>query len=134
MTLVDSNVLLDVLTDDPIWFAWSTHHLDTASVLGPMFINDVIYAELSVRFAELSHLEMFLRTMRMTRRPVPGAALFLAGKVFQSYRQAGGIRTGVLPDFFIGAQASVENIPLMTRDRRRYSTYFPKLQLISPVH
>ena len=134
MTLLDSNVLLDVLTDDPIWFAWSTHQLDTASVLGPMFINDVIYAELSVRFAELSQLEMFLRTMRVTRRPISGAALFLAGKVFQSHRQAGGIRTGVLPDFFIGAQALVENMPLMTRDRRRYGTYFPKLRLISPVH
>jgi hypothetical protein len=134
MTLVDSNVLLDVLTDDPVWFTWSTHHLDSASVLGPMFINDVIYAELSVRFAELSQLEMFLRTMRVTRRPISGAALFLAGKVFQRYRQAGGVRTGVLPDFFIGAQALVENIPLMTRDRRRYGTYFPKVRLICPVH
>jgi predicted nucleic acid-binding protein len=134
MTLVDTNVLLDVLTDDPIWFDWSTHQLDEFSVRGPLFINDVIYAELSVRFDEISMLEKFLRAVRVTRRAIPADALFLAGKAYREYRQAGGSRTRVLPDFFIGAQALVENIPVLTRDSRRYGTYFPRARLISPVH
>jgi predicted nucleic acid-binding protein len=134
MTLVDTNVLLDVLTDDPIWFDWSTHQLDDLSAQGKLFINDVIYAELSVRFEEITRLEEFLRAVSVTRRPVPAAALFLAGKAYRKYRQAGGARAGVLPDFFIGAQALVENIPVLTRDRGRYGTYFPRVQLIAPIH
>ncbi len=132
MTLVDSNALLDVLTGDPVWCDWSASQLDAASLRGPLCINDVIYAELSVRFDRIEVLDTILAEMKLSRRPIPAAALFLAGKAFHRYRQAGGTRTGVLPDFFIGAQAAAERMPLLTRDRRRYTNYFPAVKLIAP--
>lgn len=132
MTLVDANILLDLLTDDPAWAPWSIAALDKATVRGPLFINDVIYAEVSARFERIETLEAFLDDVRMTLAPMPRHALFLAAKTFNRYRKAGGTRTGVLPDFFIGAHAAVLDIPLLTRDVGRYRTYFPTVSLFTP--
>ncbi|GGA91613.1 DNA-binding protein [Brucella endophytica] len=132
MTLVDTNVLLDLATDDQKWFDWSTGQLRSASLAGPLMVNVVIYAELAVRYEDIGALDAFLRKVGCEIVPIPKEALFLAGKVYAQYRRAGGTRTGVLPDFFIGAHASVAGIPLLTRDIRRYRTYFPALQLIAP--
>lgn len=132
MTFVDTNILLDVVTDDPVWADWSIRELDKASLHGPLTINGVVYAELSVRFARIEDLDEVLRQAGITLVDMPRAALFLAGKVFQKYRAAGGSRNGVLPDFFIGAHAAVSGLPLLTRDNARYRTYFPSLTLITP--
>lgn len=132
MTLVDTNVLLDLLTDDPVWAEWSIRQLDAASLRGPLAISDVAYAELSVRFERIEELDAVLDEAGVTLAPMMRPALFLAGKVFQRYRAAGGTRTGVLPDFFIGAHAAVAGLPLLTRDVQRYRTYFPGLRLIAP--
>ncbi len=130
--LVDTNVLLDLATNDSTWADWSVHQLEAASLRGSLFINDMIYAELSVRFAEIEALDAFVAEAGLVQSAPPRAALFLAAKAFQRYRGAGGVRTGVLPDFFIGAHAAVEGLPLLTRDGRRYRNYFPTLELIAP--
>ncbi len=132
MTLVDTNVLLDLVTRDPRWSGWSVAQLDAAAVLGPLVINDVIYAELSVRFPIIESLNAFLDQADVGLIVTPRAALFLAGKVFQRYRAAGGARSGVLPDFFIGAHAAVMGLRLLSRDAQRYRTYFPRLDLVTP--
>ena len=132
MTLVDTNVLLDLVTDDPKWSDWSVAQLEAASIEGPLLINDVIYAELAVRYERIEALEAFVEEAGLDLRPIPKPALFLAGKVFTQYRKAGGTRTGVLPDFFIGAHAAVQQLPLLTRDVGRYRSYFPSLKLIAP--
>lgn len=132
MTLVDTNVLLDLVTDDPVWADWSIRQLDAAAMQGRLVINAVVYAELSVRFERVEDLEEVLDEAGITVEDIPRAALFLAGKVFLKYRAAGGSRTGVLPDFFIGAHAAVLGLPLLTRDVQRYRTYFPSLSLIAP--
>lgn len=132
MTLVDTNVLLDLVTDDPNWADWSLSQLEAGSLDGPLLINDVVYAELAVRYERIEHLEAFVDGAELEIAPMPRAALFLVGKVFTQYRRAGGLRTGVLPDFFIGAHAAVAQLPLLTRDVRRYRTYFPSLKLIAP--
>jgi predicted nucleic acid-binding protein len=107
VTLIDANVLLDVVTDDPLWADWSLRQLDTAAIKGPLLITGVVYAELSVRFQRIEELDDVLEQAGITMAEIPRAAPFLAGKVFQRYRAAGGSRTGVLPDFFIGAHAAV---------------------------
>jgi predicted nucleic acid-binding protein len=132
VTLVDTNVLLDLVTDDPHWADWSIAQLEAASLAGPLVINDVVYAELSVRYDRIEDLDAFLDQAGLEMAPMPQAALFLAGKVFTQYRRAGGSRTGVLPDFFIGAHAAVGRLPLLTRDVGRYRSYFPTLRLIAP--
>ena len=132
MTLVDTNVLLDLVTDDPHWADWSVAQLETASLRGPLLINDVVYAELSVRYERIEDIEAVLTETGIDIVPMPRPALFLAGKVFAQYRKAGGTRTGVLPDFFIGAHAAVSELPLLTRDSSRYGRYFPSLVLITP--
>ncbi len=132
MTLVDSNVLLDVMIVGQHWAKWSERQLDLASSQGPLIINDVVYAEISARFIEIEILDERLAKNAITIAQMPRMALFLAGKTFLRYKAAGGVRTGVLPDFFIGAHAVAENVPLLTRDRRRYRTYFPYLTLIAP--
>ncbi|HEY1935783.1 MAG TPA: type II toxin-antitoxin system VapC family toxin [Acetobacteraceae bacterium] len=132
MTLVDTNVLLDVVTDDPDWADWSMQQLDAAVLRGGLIIDDVVYAELSVRFATIEALDAVLSDARISIVAMPRAALFLAGKVFQRYGTAGGTRTGVLPDFFIGAHAAVAGLTLLTRDARRYRAYFPAVDLITP--
>jgi predicted nucleic acid-binding protein len=133
MTLVDTNVLLDLVTNDPVWVSWSIGQLEARSLEGPLLINDVIYAELAVRYERVEELEAFIEAAELVWAPMPRAALFLAGKVFTDYRRAGGSRTGVLPDFMIGAQAAVQNLPILTRDIGRYRTYFPGVRLISPA-
>lgn len=132
MTLVDTNVLLDLVTDDPLWADWSVRQLDAAAVNGSLVINSVVYAELSVRFERIEDLDDVIEETGITVVEIPRAALFLAGKVFKRYRAAGGNRTGVLPDFFIGAHAAVTKLPLLTRDVQRYKTYFPTIGLIAP--
>ncbi|OAP36596.1 DNA-binding protein [Sinorhizobium glycinis] len=132
MTLVDTNVLLDVVTDDARWADWSIAALEAASLEGPLLINDTVYAELAVRYDRIEQLEAFLSEAGLELTPTPREALFLAGKVFTRYRRSGGSRTGVLPDFFIGAHAAVSQLPLLTRDTSRYRTYFPSLALIAP--
>lgn len=131
-TLVDTNVLLDLVTNDPSWADWSLRALEAASLHGPLFINDVIYAELSVRFAKIEDLDVVIGEAELTHVAMPRAALFLAGKAFHRYRSAGGRRTGVLPDFFIGAHAAVSQLDLLTRDATRYRAYFPTVQLVAP--
>lgn len=132
MTLVDTNVLLDLVTNDEAWADWSVAQLEEASLRGPLVINDVVYAELSVRYERIEDLEAFIDAAGLELRPLPRSALFLAGKVFTRYRRSGGTRTGVLPDFFIGAHAAVAELPLLTRDVGRYQTYFPTVELIIP--
>lgn len=132
MLLVDTNVILDVVEDDPAWAKWSQTQLDAASLRGALLINPVIYAELSIAYRRIEELEDMLSQGGFRVEPIPREALFLAGKVFVRYREQGGAKTGVLPDFLIGAHAAVAGIPLLTRDLRRYGTYFPKLELISP--
>ena len=133
MTLVDTNVLLDLLTGDPNWADWSIAQLEAASLNGPLLVNDVIYAELAVRYARIEDLDAFLDAAELEMAPMPKAALFLAAKVFTQYRRSEGQKTGVLPDFFIGAHAAVGRLPLLTRDVSRYRTYFPTLKLITPA-
>jgi predicted nucleic acid-binding protein len=132
VTLVDTNVLLDVVTDDPNWSDWSIEQLESAALRGPLLINDVVYAELAVRYERIERLEAFLAEAGLEMAVLPRSALFLAGKVFQKYRKAGGSRAGVLPDFFIGAHAAVNQLDLLTRDTARYRTYFPTVKLITP--
>ena len=132
MTLVDSNVLLDIFTRTPNWWEWAVMQLEEAALHGPLLINDVIYAETSVRFQGIDDFDAALAKAGVAVAPIPHLALFLAGKAFARYRSSGGIRTGVLPDFFIGAHADVERLPLLTRDARRYRHYFPTLALIAP--
>lgn len=132
MTLVDSNVLLDVVTDEQVWGDWSQDQLEQAALKGSLVINDVIYAEVSTRYETIGALESMLLDLKIDVVPIPHEALFVAGKAFLQYRASGGIRTSVLPDFFIGAHAAVEQLPLLTRDRRRYRSYFPTVQLIAP--
>ena len=132
MTLVDTNVLLDLVTDHPQWSDWSLARLEDAALAGPVLINDIVYAETSIRYNRIEDLDSMLAEARIELAPMPRSALFLAGKAFQRYRMAGGARTGVLPDFFMGAHASIEGWPLLTRDTGRYRSYFPKLRLISP--
>jgi predicted nucleic acid-binding protein len=132
LTLVDTNVLLDLATNDPVWAEWSIEQLEAASLGGPLLINDIVYAELAVRYDRIEDLDAFVEEVELVSKPLSRAALFLAGKAFTQYRRAGGTRTGVLPDFLIGAQAAVENLPLLTRDVGRYRFCFPTVRLISP--
>ena len=133
MTLVDTNVLLDLVTDDPDWYEWSLARLEEAALTGPLLINDVVYAEISIRYERIEDLDAMLTQAVIAIAPISREALFLAGKVFRRYRAVGGTRTGVLPDFFIGAHAAVEGWPLLTRDVARYRSYFPKIKLIAPT-
>jgi predicted nucleic acid-binding protein len=130
--LIDTNVLIDVAVDDPVWAEWSQEHLDIAASEDSLAIDDVIYAELSVRYSRMTELDVMLQQFQIGLAPTPRLALFLAGKAYQRYRMAGGIRTGVLPDFFIGAHAVVSGARLITRAAPRFRTYFPEVALISP--
>jgi predicted nucleic acid-binding protein len=132
LTLVDTNVLLDVVNETEHWADWAEGALARASLRGPVWINDVIYAEFSVRYAAMAAAEAALDDVGIELLPMPRQALFLAGKAFLKYRRTGGVRTGVLPDFFIGAHAAAAGLPLLTRDARRYRTYFPAIELIAP--
>jgi len=132
LILVDTNVILDLVQNDPVWADWSQQQLEAASLQATLCVNLVIYAELSIAFNAIEELERVLAEGEFQLEPIPREALFLAGKVFLDYRRRRGAKTGVLPDFFIGAHGAVAGVPLLTRDTRRYATYFPTLQLIGP--
>jgi hypothetical protein len=131
-TLVDSSVLLDVLTEDPDWFDWSASMLERAANEGPLCINPIVYAEVSVRFASLEDLDDALPGEYYRRAALPWGAGFLAGHAFLKYRRGGGTGRSPLPDFYIGAHAAVAGFTLLTRDARRYRDYFPTLRVNSP--
>jgi predicted nucleic acid-binding protein len=133
VTLVDTNILIDILSDDPNWRFWSWDRLKERSASGPLLINEVVYAELSLGFATEEELDNAILELNVFLEWSPKSALFLAGQAFEGYRRAGGARTGVLPDLFIGAHAQVARLPILTRDIRRYRTYFPAVELISPT-
>lgn len=130
--LVDANVLLDVLTDDPQWYGWSAAQLDACAAAAELCINPIVYAEVSVGFERIEELDEALQAGAFTRLELPWEAGFLAGKAFLQYRRAKGARTLPLPDFYIGAHAAIEGMALLTRDAKRYRTYYPKLELICP--
>lgn len=130
--LVDSNVVLDVLTGDPEWAGWSSDALATAADRSRLVINPIIFAEVSVRFSRIEDLDAAMSSAAFVREPIPYEAAFLAGKVFVRYRRRGGERRSPLPDFFVGAHAAVAGYRLLTRDAARYRTYFPQLSLIAP--
>ena len=130
--LVDSNVLLDVLTEDPVWYGWSSDALAAAADESVLAINPLVYAEVSIGFERIEELDEALPPGTFTRLPLPWSAAFLAGKCFFAYRRAGGERRSPLPDFYIGAHAAVEGMPLLTRDATRYRTYLPRLEIIAP--
>jgi hypothetical protein len=132
LILVDTNVLLDLVTGDPLWGEWSQQQLDSAAARDEIAINDIVYAELSVGYARIEELDEMIRRAGVVSAAIPRSALFLAGKAFRRYRSAGGIRTGVLPDFFLGAHAVISDSVLITRDAARYRTYFPRVMLIAP--
>lgn len=131
--MVDSNVLLDIATDDPTWAAWSSESLERAADEAILVINGLIYAEVSVGLDTIEALEEALPPDLYRREDLPYEAAFLAGKVFLRYRASGGTRRSPLPDFYIGAHAAVAGYRLLTRDATRYRSYFPKLQVIAPI-
>ncbi len=130
--VVDSNVLLDVVTDDRVWGAWSSGALERAADEAPLVINAIVYAEVSIGFSSIEAVEEALPFDLYHREHLPYEAAFLAGKAFLRYREAGGSKTSPLPDFYIGAHAAVAGYRLLTRDAARYRTYFPSLELIAP--
>lgn len=132
IVLVDTNVLLDVLEDDPEWVDWSIAQLRAQAKVHRLAINPVIYAELSLAFSAIEGLDRAIDDLGLELLEIPRPALFIAGKAFLRYRQRGGAKTNVLGDFFIGAHAAVSGCPLLTRDRRSYATYFPTVRLIAP--
>lgn len=132
VVLVDSNVILDVLTEDARWLRWSSDALAEAAERDVLVINPIVYGEISVRFERIEELEEALPTALFRRDPLPWEAGFLAGKCFRAYRRQGGLRRSPLPDFYIGAHAAVRAMTLLTRDASRYQTYFPTLSLIAP--
>jgi predicted nucleic acid-binding protein len=133
VVLVDTNVLLDVLQNDPQWADWSQGQLESASLTDSLAINAVIYSELSMAFERIEELETVLSEASLAVDPIPREALFLAGKAFLGYRRRQGTKQSVLPDFFIGAHAAVAGLTILTRDVSRYRSYFPTVKLIAPT-
>ena len=132
MILVDTNVLLDVLQDDPTWADWSQGQMETASLTNSLAINPVIYSELSMAFERIEELEAVLKEAALSVEQIPREALFLAGKAYSSYRRRQGVKQSVLPDFYIGAHAAISHSAILTRDVNRYRTYFPSVRVIAP--
>ena len=133
IVLVDSNVLLDVLTEDPQWFSWSAEALEEQAEHAVLAINPIIFAEVSIRFERIEELEEAFPRGLFERAALPWEAAFLAGKCFVRYRRRGGVRRSPLPDFYIGAHAAIRSWTLLTRDASRYRGYFPRLRLVAPV-
>ena len=123
---------LGEMENDPRWAAWSQEKLEGAALTHALAVNAVIYAEISVGFSRIEQVDALLKQTQIAMEAIPREALFLAGKAYQRYKARGGTRTSTLPDFFIGAHAAVLGIPLLTRDVRRYSGYFPTLELMAP--
>lgn len=134
MVLVDTNVLLDVIEDDPEWGDWSQSRLDAAGLRGALAINAVVYAELSMAYERIEDLDAMVRRAGLHLSAIPREALFLAGKAFLQYRRRHGSKTGVLPDFFIGAHAAVAGMAILTRDPRPFRTYFPTVEIFGADH
>ena len=132
MILLDTNVLLEIATADPVWLAWSENEFRTAAAQGPILINPIIYAELAPAFATAADLDQWLDPAVFQRLPLPYAAGWLAAQAFLKYRRSGGAKSSPLPDFYIGAHAEIEGHTLVTRDAARYRTYFPNVALIAP--
>ena len=132
MILVDTNILLDLATKDSEWWGWSLDAIRAAAIEAPLFINAIVYAELSARYESASDADDFVEILGVQFLDIPRRGAFLAAKAFSQYRAAGGTKTGVLSDFFIGAHAAVLDVPVLTRDVSRYRTYFPELRLIAP--
>jgi predicted nucleic acid-binding protein len=132
MIFVDTNVLLDVVTRNSAWETWSKQQLDAAALQDQLAINPVVYAELSAGYTTIEQVEQALALVGLAVVQMSRPALFMAGRVFQEYRRRGGTRTGVLADFFIGAQAAVAGALLITRDAGRYRSYFPTVELVAP--
>ncbi len=130
--LIDSNVLLDLMTEDPRWFSWSAAAVESAADRFRLVINAIIYAEVSVRYSRIEELDAALPKEMFEREAIPYEAAFLAGKSFLTYRRQGGTKQSPLPDFLIGAHAAIAGYRLLTRDAARYRSYFPKLALITP--
>ena len=130
--IVDTNVLLDVLNDDPAWVDWSVQQLRAQSQIHRLGINAVIYAELSLSFSTVEGLDAAIADMELAMLDISKPALFLAGKAFAQYRRRGGTKSNVLSDFFIGAHAAVTGQPILTRDTSRYASYFPTVRLVAP--
>jgi len=130
--LVDTNVLIDVLENDPDWSDWSIDQLRIQSQIHKLVINPIIYSELSLSFSKVEALNEVLRKMELELLELPREALFLAGKAFLQYRRKGGTKNNVLSDFYIGAHAATSKLPLLTRDIKRYKNYFPTVKLITP--
>jgi predicted nucleic acid-binding protein len=130
--LVDSNVLLDIFLDDPEWAEWSISVLNKHAETHPLYINPIIYTEISISFDSIELLENILVETDIKILPLPKESLFLAGKAFIKYKKRKGFKHSPLPDFYIGAQAAVIGLPILTRDRTRYHSYFPTVKLISP--
>jgi len=133
MILIDTNVLIDVLEDDPQWAEWSVAQLRAHSKIHELGINAIVYAELSLAFERLEELDDAVMRLGLRLLEIPRPALFLAGRAFLTYRKAGGPRSNVLADFLIGAHAAVAGVAILTRDARRYTTYFPAVKLLLPV-
>lgn len=132
MLLVDTNVLVDVLQDDPMWADWSEHQLRVQSQVHELLINPVIFSELSLVFDSVAAVDRAIESLGLTFREMPKPALFLASRAFVKYRRGGGTKTNVLADFFIGAHAAVLNCGILTRDGRRYRNHFPRVALVVP--
>lgn len=131
-TLLDSNILIDIFKGGDPWSAWSVEMLIQALEDGAVFVNQVVYAEISVGFPTVEKCDRALDIQGIERMPVPWPASFLAGRAYVEYRRRGGVKRSPLPDFFIGAHAAVERLPLLTRDPGRYRSYFPTVELITP--
>jgi hypothetical protein len=132
MLLVDSNVILDVLCDDPTWAQWSREQLRARSLVHPLAINGIVYAEVSIAFNDTDNLDRAIEALGLRVLEIPRPALFLAGKAFLQYRRHGGAKQSILADFFIGAHAAVVGLPVLTRDGQRYRSFFPTVEVISP--
>ena len=130
--LVETNILIDVVSDDPHWADWSIHQLRVQSKIHVLSINPIIYSELSSAFSKIEELDDVLQTMGLKFVQIPKPALFLAAKAFLMYQKKGGNKHNVLGDFFVGAHAAVSRLPVLTRDAQRYQTYFPSVELVSP--
>ena len=130
--LVDTNILIDVVNDDPRWADWSIHQLCVQSKIHVLSINPIIYSELSSAFSKIEDLDDVLQTMGLKFVQIPKPALFLAAKAFLMYQKKGGNKHNVLGDFFVGAHAAVSRLPVLTRDTQRFQTYFPSVELVSP--
>jgi hypothetical protein len=131
-TLVDTNILTDLFDTGSSWEGWSTRHIERARSEGPIVINQIVYAEMAAGFPMESALESALSPSRFVREDLPWEAAFAAGHAFMTYRRNGGPKRSPLPDFYIGAHASIRGYSLLTRDQIRYRTYFPMLRIISP--